>query len=213
MKERAGNFRSAIGETAAFASVGRGTGATFMAVCCANYFASVRGRRVALAEVSGRNELSFAANDDIVVNGQVCGFSYLDVDYFPGLSPEDLPALDDMAYDLIVTDCGEARPGLADLRADTLYFAASTVPWRREQLADLFEGPLSISCDVRREKILLLTPEERARKKLSAELRMPVIGVPFIDNPCRLSQADIEDLEGVFAPGRKGRRRWFTGIL
>ncbi len=209
MKERTGNFRSAKRETLAFASVGRGTGATFMAVCCANYFASVLGQRVALAEVSGRNELSFAANDDIVVNGSVCGFQYLDVDYFPDLSTGALSALYDMPYDRIVLDCGEARPGIEDLRAETLYFTASVVPWRREQLAILFEGMFSITTDTRSEKILLLNPEERERRRLSAELRMPVIGVPFIGDPCRLTQADIEDLGAIFAPGAGERRVLF----
>lgn len=208
------NFRGSLRETAAFASAGRGTGATFDAVCCANYFSSVRGRRVALAEVSGRNELSFAANDDLVINGGVCGFHYLGVDIFPGLSVGDLPEIYDMPYDLVVLDCGEAAPGLSDLRADALYISASSVPWRRDALTTLFDGTCAIlpteTAVTRSGKILLLTPEERERKRLSAELRRPVISVPFIADPFRLTQANSAALAAVFAPEADGKRRLFT---
>lgn len=208
------NFRGYLRKTVAFASAGRGTGATFMAVCCANYFASVRGRRVALAEVSGRNELAFAANDDLVINGAVCGFRYLGVDFFPGVGVGDLPEICEMPYDLIVLDCGAASPGLSDLRADALYITASTVPWRREALTALFDGTCTIlpedTAATRSGKILLLTPEERERKALCSYLQRPVLGVPFIADPFRLTQADSTALAAVFAPGAGEKRRLFS---
>lgn len=185
-----------------------------MAVCCANYFASVRGRRVALAEISGRNELSFAANDDLVIHGAVCGFHYLGVDIFPGVERDDLPEIFDMPYDRIVLDFGEAAPGLSDLRADELYITGSLAPWRLNALTTLFDGTCTIlpveTGVMRSGKILLLTPEEKSRKRLSSRLRRPVLSVPFIKDPFCLTQAECTLLEAVFAPGAREKRRFFT---
>ena len=208
MKKR--NYNGARRETAVFVSAGRGTGATFAAIACANFFASVKMRSVCVVELSGRNELAFTANDAAVIHNTAAGFTYCGADYFPEASERELLDILEMPYDLVVIDGGAAGTALPNVHIDSLYIAASTAPWRRAELYDLFDRTfITEDNGLQDGKILLTAPVEKNRLALARTLRMQVLAMPWIGDPYRLSREDCLALAQVFGAGSSEKRRTF----
>ncbi len=211
IKER--NYRRKQTEIYAVASAGRGLGATHLAVSIQSFFSSVKMQRSALVELSGHGEIrgllneEEAAEQNAVISGPVCGFTYLGADFFPDIRKSDLPFIKALDYEVIILDLGlitgtDALETARDIARDRLFITGSVSPWKYQEYRELMrciinERPWLLESGISAFSAAL--PDiDRFRREFSIRLRI----IPYIKDPFCLSNTDIEAISAFLGENK-----------
>jgi len=210
-KER--SYKRKPAEFYAVASAGRGLGATHLAVSIQSFLSSVKMLRCALVELSGHGAIKgllcgeAAKEQNAIISGPVCGFSYLGADYFPDAKKSDLPFIRALDHEAIILDLGLITGTLAletvrEIRSDRLFITGSVSPWRYQEYRELMrsiinERPWLLESGISSFSAAL--PDiDRFRKEFSIRLRR----IPYIKDPFCISNEDIEAISAFLGENK-----------
>ena len=212
-KEKERNYRRKPAEIYAVASAGRGLGATHLAVSIQSFLSSVKMKRSALIELSGHGAIKGlccrdgAEEQNAIICGPVCGFTYLGADFFPDAKKSDLPFIKALDYEAIILDLGLITGTIAleaarDIAREHLFVTGSVSPWRYQEYRELMkniinERPWLLESGI--STFSAASPDiDRFRKEFSIRLRR----VPYIKDPFCISNEDIEAISAFLGENR-----------
>ncbi len=181
-----------------------GCGTTHLSIALANYAASKHGLRIACLELHPSDaftQLSTFTSSPLS-SGNVQSMQYFtiyDVDYYPLLQKQDIPALMNAGYDYLILDFGPASAIVYDelLRCDHKLVLGSLAPWRQMHFYDFCQKFLGKEeheyfC------FLVLHGEMHDILTFSKKCRISrkhIFSIPFIQNPFHITKEQFSFLE------------------
>lgn len=127
------------------ASVATGLGATHLCIALANYLASKKGLKAACLELGQTHAFEQLEKNCMPAllpakNSAHRYFRIYDVDYYPNVKKDEIPALANAGYEILIFDFGVPASDNMDefYRCDQKLLLSSAACWRRDEMANFF---------------------------------------------------------------------------
>lgn len=170
-----------------------GCGATHLAIALANYLQSGLGRKSAVVELSGQNELKALTEREGNEQRELLG-----VRYFTGICQEQVPEIFNSRYEAFVLDLGtdfvSAREEL--LRCDRKIVIGSISPWKVSAYQYFIEQ-ITMQQHADDWEYLCLFGDRHDARKIQKRYGIHMLVVPFLENPFYLKRQDIAFLQKI----------------
>ena len=169
----------------------RGSGATHLVLAAANYLYSGIGRKTAVLELSGRNDLQ------AMVLREGNGSELLGVRYFFGNEARQVPELYNQEYEAYVLDLGvDYRAARGEfLRCDTKIVIGSISPWKASKYEYFLEFVQQETYKMW--DYLVLFGYKQDKRKMEKRYGIRMKQMPFLENPFCLQREDIAFLQKI----------------
>ncbi len=170
-----------------------GCGATHLAIALANYLQSGLGRRTALLELSGKNDLK-----EMMLRVGDKKQKLLGVRYYTGICVGKIPEIMNSRFEAFVLDLGAdytlAREEL--LRCDRKIVVGSTCPWRSSAYGHFLKNVIATE-NFEAWEFLSVFANMQDKKNVQKRFGVHLLSVPFIENPFYLKKEDIVFLQNI----------------
>lgn len=188
------------------ASAASGLGATHLCIALANYLVSKKGYKTACLEFGQSNAFEELKNNcaPALFSAKPAAnryFKIYDVDYYPNVKKDELPALSNAGYDVLILDFGVLSPDNLDefYRCDQKLLLNSAASWRRNELTTLLSTyPAIKDLEFIHFMVLYATRSDmhKIAKVHDLSLRQ-LCAVPFLPNPFHIGKEQFSFFEGL----------------
>lgn len=179
-----------------------GAGATHLAIALSNLCHSKLHKKTALLELHKRNTLAAIPSETRLpcrcsFIGSRTVFCIHGVDYYPCVTPDELPGLYNQGYHILILDFGNASECYTNefLRCDKKLVIGSLAPWNIVQYRDLLES-LSHYTNLG-EGFYCLTRTESPKqiRNFSRLYHISLNSIPFIPDPFYIKKEHFSILQ------------------
>lgn len=172
---------------------GMGCGATHLAIALATYMQSGLGRRTAIIELSGKNELKDMIQKEGNKNQTLVG-----VHYFTDLGVGKMPEIMNSKYEVFVLDLGSdyALAREEFLRCDRKIVTGSISPWKVSAYEHFLKKVMETE-NITSWEFLILFANMSDKKKIQKKYGVQMISIPWIENPFYLKKEDMMFLNKI----------------
>lgn len=173
--------------------IGKGCGATHLVVALANYLQSALGKKTAVIELSGQQELKELIGKEGDKRQKLFGVSY-----FTDICVGNIPEIMNSRYDAFVLDLGADYETAREefLRCDRKIVVGSISPWKAFAY-EHFLNTITATENYEAWEFLVLFANVLDKKRLQKRYGMYMISIPWIENPFCLKQEDMQFLQKI----------------
>ncbi len=173
--------------------IGMGCGATHLTIALANYLQSGLGKKTAVIELSGREDLKSMIRKEGRGKQKI-----LDVRYFTDICVGKIPEIMNSGYEVFLLDLGGDYKAAREefLRCDRKIVIGSISPWRSFAYEKFIENAIA-SENCKLWEFLVLSANILDKKKIQKRYGMHLLSVPWIENPFYLNKEDIMFLQKI----------------
>ncbi len=173
--------------------IGTGCGVTHLTIALANYMHSGLGRRTAIIELSGKNELETMIRKEGNKNQNLVG-----IHYFTDIGVGKIPEIMNSRYEVFVLDLGADYVAAREefLRCDRKIVVGSISPWRVSAYEHFLKKVME-SENITAWEFLILFANLSDKKRIQKRYGMQMISIPRIENPFYLKKEDMMFLQKI----------------
>lgn len=173
--------------------IGSGCGVTHLTIALANYMHSGLGRRTAIIELSGKNELETMIRKEGNKNQNLVG-----IHYFTDIGVGKIPEIMNSRYEVFVLDLGADYVAAREefLRCDRKIVVGSISPWRVSAYEHFLKKVME-SENITAWEFLILFANLSDKKRIQKRYGMQMISIPRIENPFYLKKEDMMFLQKI----------------
>lgn len=170
-----------------------GCGVTHLAIALANYLHSALGKKTAIIELSGRQELR-----QMIQKEGDKGKKLLGICYYTDICVGKIPELMNSRYEAFVLDLGDDYAAAREefLRCDRKIVIGSISPWKAPAYEHFLKN-VTASDNYESWEFLALFANLSDRKKIQKRYGLHIVGVPWIENPFYLKKEDMVFLQKI----------------
>ncbi len=173
--------------------IGLGCGATHLTIALANYLQSGLGKKTAVIELSGRQDLKNMMQKEGKGKQKL-----LNVQYFTDICVGKVPEIMNSGYEVFLLDLGGDYCAAREefLRCDRKIVIGSISPWRAFAYEHFIENVIA-SENYQMWEFLVLFANILDKKQIQKRYGMHMLSVPWIENPFYLKKEDMMFLQKI----------------
>lgn len=173
--------------------IGMGCGVTHLTIALANYLQSGLGKKTAVIEMSGQNDLKGMLQKECKGKQKL-----LNVHYFTDICVGKIPEIMNSGYEVFVLDLGGDYAAAREefLRCDRKIVIGSISPWRICAYEHFIENTIA-SENYELWEFLVLFANLLDKKRIQKRYGMHMMSIPCIENPFCLKKEDIMFLQKI----------------
>ena len=173
--------------------IGTGCGATHLTIALANYMQSALGKKTAVIELSGQQELKDLIKKEGGKKQKLLGVSY----YTDGCGT-NVPDIMNSTYEAVILDLGADYMAAREefLRCDRKIVVGSISPWKVIAY-ERFLNHITATENYEAWEFLVLFANMLDKKTIQKRYGMHLLSIPWIENPFYLKQEDLIFLQRI----------------